>query len=64
MIDRLVMFSGVFVFRRIATSDVSTRQTQSQMDPGIAGLDTVFTEMLVRRRELDFIKMCTERRGL
>jgi hypothetical protein len=51
------MLGRVLVLGRIATAYVSTREAKTQVDPGIAGLGTVFTHMLVGFSDFDLIKV-------
>lgn len=55
---RLVeMFGGVLVLGRITTSHMSTNKAQAQVNPGIAGLNTVLTDVLVRFFDFDLIQV-------
>jgi hypothetical protein len=51
------MLRRVLVLRRIATAHVPALQTKPQMDPGIAGLDAILANVLVRFGELDLVNM-------
>jgi hypothetical protein len=57
MVKPMKMLCGVLVFRRIAASDVSARQTQSQMHPRIAHLHTFFAHVVVCCCDLDSTQM-------
>jgi hypothetical protein len=55
---RLVkMFGGVLVLGRITTSHVSTNKAQAQVNPGVAGLNTVLTDVLIRFFDFDLIQV-------
>ena len=58
MPDRMKVFGGVFVFRRVATTHVTARHAKSQVDPGITDLQTIFTPLAVRRDLLNLVRMC------
>jgi hypothetical protein len=51
------MLGGVLVLGRVATSYLSTSQTQSQMNPGIAGFNAFLTYMYGRRLDFDLIEV-------
>jgi hypothetical protein len=53
------MLGGMLVLGRIAAAHVPTSETQAQVNPRIAGLNTVFAHMLFRFSDLDLIKMGT-----
>jgi hypothetical protein len=57
MLDAMEMFGGVFVLRRVATSDVPAGEAQAQMYPGIAHLHALFADAFIRARNLDLIQM-------
>jgi len=55
---RLVeMFGGVLVLGRITTSHMSTNKAQAQVNPGVAGLNTVLTDVLIRFFDFDLIQV-------
>jgi hypothetical protein len=51
------MFGGVFVLGRIATSDMTASQTETQVNPGVASPQTVFTSPFVSVRNFDLIQV-------
>jgi hypothetical protein len=51
------VFGGVLVLGRIATAHMSTSETQAQVNPGIARLNTVFAHMLVRGFDFDLVQV-------
>jgi hypothetical protein len=51
------MLGGVLVLGRVATTHMSTNQTQAQMDPGIAHLNAFFTDMYGRGFNFDLIEV-------
>jgi hypothetical protein len=53
------MLGGVFVLRGIAAADMSAGETESQMDPGIAHLQTFLATMSLRLHIVDLVKMST-----
>src|SRR3981189_310635 len=53
------VFGGVFVLGRVAAADVAADEAHAQMDPGIAELYAILTNMLVRFSYFDLIKMGT-----
>jgi len=53
------VFGGVFVFGRVATTDIAADEAHPQMDPSIAGLHTLLTNMLVCFSYFDLIKVGT-----
>jgi hypothetical protein len=57
MLRLVEMLGGVLVLGRVATTHVSTNQTQAQMDPGIARLNTFLTYVYSRRFDFDLIKV-------
>jgi hypothetical protein len=48
MFGRMEVFRSVFVFGRIATTDVPAAQAQAQVNPPIAHLQALFTTLAVR----------------
>jgi hypothetical protein len=57
MLCLVEMFGGVLVLGRVATTHMSTSQTQAQMHPGIAGLNTFLTYMYGRGFDFDLIEV-------
>jgi hypothetical protein len=57
MFGPVKMLGRVLVLGRIAAADVPAFQAKPQMDPCVAGLDAVFTDMLVRVGNLDLVHM-------
>jgi hypothetical protein len=45
VLDGPKVFRGVLVFRRVATADVATAQTQAQMNPSVAHLKAFFAAL-------------------
>ena len=42
------VFGGVFVLGRVAATNIAADEAHAQMDPGIAELHAILTNMLVR----------------
>jgi hypothetical protein len=59
MLGRVEMFGRVLILGRIATSYMATSQTKSEVNPGVASPQTLFTSPFVRTRNLNLIKMGT-----
>jgi hypothetical protein len=57
MLRLVEMFGGVLVFRRVATTHMSTDQTQAQVNPGIAKLYAFSAYMRGRRSDFDLIEV-------
>jgi len=53
------VFGGVFVLGRVAAADVPADEAHAQMDPGIAELHAILTNMLVRFSYFNLIKVGT-----
>src|ERR1700730_1111668 len=53
------VFGGVFVFGRVATTDIAADEAHSQVNPGIAELNAVLTNMLRRFSYFDLIEVST-----
>ncbi len=53
------VFGGVLVLGRVATTDIAADEAHPQMDPSIAGLHALLTNMLVRFSYLNLIKVST-----
>jgi hypothetical protein len=51
------VFGGMLVLGRVATGRMSANQAHTQVDPGIASLNAVFTDMLARLPYFDLIKV-------
>jgi NCAIR mutase (PurE)-related protein len=49
------VLAGMFIFRIIATPDMSAGHAQPQMDPGIAGLHAFLTTVRTGRDILDLV---------
>lgn len=54
----MIVLPGMFIFRRIAASDMTAGQTHSQVNPGIARLLTLLAAVRSWRNILSLIKMC------
>src|ERR1700687_4034223 len=59
MLCLVEMPGGVLVLGRVAAAHMPARETQTQMHPRIASLDTFLTHMFIRFPYLDLIKMRT-----
>ena len=57
MLRLVEMFSGVLVLRRVAAAHVSTDETQAQVDPGIAELNALLTNVRGRGSDFDLIEV-------
>jgi hypothetical protein len=53
------VFGGVFVLGRVAATDIAADQAHAQMDPAVAELNAILTNMLVRLSYFDLIKVST-----
>jgi hypothetical protein len=53
------MFGCVFILGGIAASHVTTRQTQAQVHPAIAGLNAVFADVFAGMGKFYLVEMCT-----
>jgi hypothetical protein len=51
------VFGGVFVLGRVAATDIAADKAHAQVDPGIAELHAILTNMLVRFSYFDLIKV-------
>ena len=51
------MFSGMFVFGRVATAHMSTSEAQAQVNPGVARLNAVLTDMLISFFDFDLVQV-------
>jgi hypothetical protein len=52
MLGAVEMFGGVLVLGRIAAAYVTAFRAQAQVDPGIADLDALFTDVHIGVHEL------------
>ena len=59
MLGRMEVLGSVFIFRRIATTDVPTAQAEAKVHPPVAHLQTLFTTSRMRFDVLDLIEMST-----
>jgi hypothetical protein len=53
------MLGSVFVFGRIATTDMTANQAQAQVNPSVAGFDAFLTHMLGGFSEFNLVKVRT-----
>jgi hypothetical protein len=53
------VFGGVLILGRVAATDIAADEAHAQMDPGIAELNAVLTNMFVRFSDFDLIKVST-----
>jgi hypothetical protein len=51
------VFSGMFVLGRVAATDIAADKAHAQVDPSIAELNAILTNMLVRFSYFDLIKV-------
>ena len=54
---RVKMFGGVLILGRIAARHVAARHAHSEMNPGVAGLDAVFTDIRVCSCDFDLVEV-------
>jgi hypothetical protein len=59
MVGRVEMPGGVLILRIVTAPDMSTRETEAQVDPGIPNFQTVLTTIGARCDVLYLIQMCT-----
>jgi len=59
MLGRMEVLGSVFIFRRIATTNVPAAQTQAKVHPPVAHLQTLFTTLGMGFNVLDLIEMRT-----
>jgi len=59
MLTSVKMLGRVFVFRAVAAADVPAREAQSQVNPIVATLQTLFAAIGMGCNRLDLIKMST-----
>ncbi len=59
MVNSVEVLGGVLVFRRVAAADVTAFQAKPQMDPGIAHLDALRTDVSLGLGNFDGLKMTT-----
>lgn len=57
MLGVMEVLGGVLILRRVAAADVAAFQTKAQMNPGVAGLHAILTNVFVGLRHVDFIRM-------
>jgi hypothetical protein len=57
MMNMMEMLGRVFVLRRIAAAHVSAYHAHAQVDPGVSGFHTIFTNVLVRSFNFDLVEM-------
>jgi len=55
MLRFVKVFGGVFVLGRVAAAHIAADKAHAQVDPGIAGLHAVLTNMLSRFSNFDLI---------
>jgi hypothetical protein len=55
MFGLVKVLGGMLVLRRIAAAHMTTVGAQTQVDPGIAGLDAVFADIHVRLYDLQVV---------
>jgi hypothetical protein len=53
------VFGGVFVLGRVAATDIAADKAHAQMDPGVAELNAVLTNMCSRFSNFDLFKVST-----
>jgi hypothetical protein len=51
------VFGGMAVLGGIAAADVSTAQTEAQVDPGVASFDTFLADVLAGFGDLDLVEV-------
>jgi len=59
MLRLVKVFGGVFVLGRVAATDIAADKAHAQVDPGIAGLHAILTNMFVRFSYFDLIEVGT-----
>ena len=59
MIRRLKVFRCVLVLGRVAAADVSAGHAETQVEPGVADLQAVFTAIGAGRYFFDLVEMRT-----
>jgi hypothetical protein len=59
MLGMVKVLSRMFVPGGIAAAHVPALQAETKVDPGISGLDAVFTDVLIRAGQLDVVQMST-----
>ena len=52
------MFGRVLVLRGVAAADVSAGQTQAEMDPSVAHLQTFLTTVSMGLHIVDLVEVC------
>ena len=58
MLHFLEVLGRMFVLRRVATTYVSARETQAQMNPGVSHLHALFADVRFGCFDLDLIEVC------
>jgi hypothetical protein len=51
------MFGGVLILGRITATHVAARHAHSEMNPGVAGLDAVFTDIRVCSCDFNLVEV-------
>lgn len=64
MMEAVKVLGGMLVARRIAAPDVAAGETEPQMDPGVAHLQTFFAAVGVRLHVVDLVEMSAFRHTL
>jgi hypothetical protein len=57
VLSAVEVLGGVFVFRRVAATDMAALQAQPQVHPAVTHLQTLFAALGVRRDLLDLVEM-------
>jgi|HubBroStandDraft_5_1064220.scaffolds.fasta_scaffold391268_2 hypothetical protein len=57
MVDVAIMFGGVFVFGRIAATDVAAGHAHAEVNPGVAEFYAFFADVGVGRGDFNLIEM-------
>ena len=57
VLSAVEVLGGVFVFRRVAATDMAALQAQPQVHPAVTHLQTLFAALGVRRHLLDLVEM-------
>ena len=59
MLRFVKVFGGVLILGRVAATDIAADQAHTQVDPGVAGLRALLTNVLIRFSYFDLIKVRT-----
>ena len=59
MIGRVEMPGGVLILRIVTATDMSTGETEAQVDPPVTGLQTILTAVYAWRDLSYLVEMCT-----